>query len=168
MKDSLAGVVPVYEAFGYLPDLRPGSLQLDARLQAPFGDQAQEPSQTRRGRAGQNLVEEDEAVKSSAAGEVEAPDVEGCLLGGGCSERDAGAARGEHRQGVRQRLTADRLQDQVVRAMLLRSGGVVPDHHLVRSLFPYQRLAVRLPDDAHHAGSGDPSEPAGEEADPSR
>src|SRR5215210_9133 len=116
MEYRLAGVVPVYEASRDLPDLLPRSLQLDARLQAPFGDQAHEPHEARGRRAREDLVEEDEAVKSSAAGEVEAPDVEGRLGGGGCAERDAGAICGEHRQGVRQHVAAYGLEDQAVRA----------------------------------------------------
>src|SRR5215210_5510408 len=168
MKHRLAGVVAVYEAPRDLPDLRPGSLQLDARLQASLSYKTQEPSEPCARRAREDLVEEDETVKSSAAGEVEAPNVEGSLRGGGYAERDAGAAGGEHRQGVRQHFAADRLQDQVVWAVLLRSGGAVPVHHLVRARFPHQSLAVPLPDNARHAGPGDPGEPAGEEADPSR
>src|SRR3712207_7738256 len=56
------------------------------------------------------------------SGEVEGPDVEGGLCGGGGPERDAGAALREHRQGVPERLPADGLEDEVVRAVFAGGG----------------------------------------------
>src|SRR5215212_602180 len=117
---------------------------------------------------GEDLVKEYEPVESRAAGEVEASYVEGTLCTCRYSERDAGAAGGEHSQGARKHLTANRVEDEVVRAVLVGGRGVVTGNHFVCSKFLHQRLAISQSDQTDDMRTGHPSELAGEETDPAR
>jgi len=93
------------------------------------------------------------------AGEIGEADSRG-LAGRGAEDHNRAVASGLA-QSTRQRQAAYRFQDEVERPVRVLD----PWHHLRRAETPYQRLLLRVADDAGDAGAGARRQLNGEQAD---